>query len=367
LGLGPASGQTEMAEVCRFFAQGYCSFGSVCRLAHVTNGNSAPSRKAPASRGPAVSASQEQKIDPYDEERCTFAGLEEKYAGQYDEKELKEYWRNDMLPLIGEQLAPMVEKADRGRREVCKFFLRGGCTFGESCRNLHVVDVADLDNDATSTEATRSEAPAWLVDSEATPLAHGPRRTMAEDGYPQESAAGVPIGPLPSRKGRAVPAAAGAIGQGRKAASDVDDAECVICTDSIRKRGERFGMLENCDHAFCLSCIRSWRKQREQQDKVNLRMCPVCRNESFFVIPCDRLILDPSEKAEAIEEYKRQMSEIPCKAFDYGRGKCTLGSSCFYAHLNPDGSRYIPKTQRKMVGANGSLAVGEVKLSDFFD
>merc|ERR1719456_798728 len=76
-----------------------------------------------------------------------------------------------------------------------------------------------------------------------------------------------------------------------------------------RKKGERFGMLESCDHAFCLSCIRSWRKQREQQDRVNLRMCPVCRNESFFVIPCERLIVDLSEKALAIEDYKRQMAE----------------------------------------------------------
>lgn len=85
------------------------------------------------------------------------------------------------------------------------------------------------------------------------------------------------------------------------------------------------------------------------------------------MIPCDRLIIDPSEKAQAIENYKREMSEIPCKAFDYGRGKCQLGTSCFYAHLNPDGSRYIPKPARKMEGASGSLVIGEVKLSDFFD
>lgn len=345
-------------EPCRFFAQGECAFGSACRFAHVRQGNKPP----PARKAPAVSVVEEQKIDPYDQERCTFAQLEEKYAGQYDEQDLKEYWRHEMLPLIGEQLAPIVEKADRGRREVCRFFLKGGCTFGESCRNLHVVDVADLDDDPSQTKASNGGFQAGYGPSDLT---HGPRRSPECEEEDARLPQGVPS--AASRKGRAGPSPAGHIGQGRKSAVDIDDAECVICTDSIKKRGEKFGMLENCDHTFCLSCIRSWRKQREQQDRVNLRMCPVCRNESFFVIPCDRLILNPSEKAQAVENYKREMSEIPCKAFDYGRGKCPLGTSCFYAHLNPDGTRFVPKPQRKMAGASGTLLVGEVKLSDFFD
>jgi len=347
-------------EPCKFFAQGECAFGSACRFAHVRQGNKPP----PARKAPAVAASDEQKIDPYDQEPCTFARLEEKYAGQYDEQDLKQYWRHEMLPLIGEQLAPIVEKADRGRREVCRFFLRGGCSFGESCKNLHVIDVADLDDDSVQPKAS---AAGYQDRSGPGDLVHGPRRSPESEDISQEASGFPALGPAASRKGRAGPAPAGHIGQGRKSAAEVEDAECVICTDSIKKRGEKFGMLENCDHTFCLSCIRSWRKQREQQDRVNLRMCPVCRNESFFVIPCDRLILNPSEKAQAVENYKREMSEIPCKAFDYGRGKCPLGTSCFYAHLNPDGTRFVPKPQRKMAGASGTLLVGEVKLSDFFD
>jgi len=342
-----------MAVPCSFFAKGDCSFGNACRFAHVRVAAKAEQTRKP----PAISSSQEQKIDPYDEEKCTYARLEEKYAGQYDEQDLKQYWRNDMLPLIGEHLAPLVEEADRGRREVCRFFLKGGCTFGDSCKNLHVIDVADLDNDAFQTEAQ-------VCPVAASPLTHGPRRT---DGYCDNSQDPLPQGPWPSRNGRPGPSPIGAIGQGRKSKAEDDDAECVICTESIKKKGERFGMLESCDHTFCLSCIRSWRKQREQQDKVNLRMCPVCRNTSFFVIPCDRLIIDPTEKAREIENYKREMADTPCQAFDYGRGKCPLGTSCFYAHLNPDGTRFIAKPRRKMEGASGSQLVGQVKLSDFFD
>lgn len=148
---------------------------------------------------------------------------------------------------------------------------------------------------------------------------------------------------------------------------ELDDAECGICFESIRSRNERFGMLESCDHAFCLSCIRSWRKQREQQDRNNLRLCPVCRNESFFVVPSDTLVLDPQEKGSMIDAYKKEMGRIPCKLFDYGRGKCPFGTSCFYAHLNPDGTRYTPAPLRWMAGSDGKHVINEVKLSDFFD
>ena len=147
---------------------------------------------------------------------------------------------------------------------------------------------------------------------------------------------------------------------------DPEFSECGICFENVKRRGERFGMLESCDHAFCLSCIRGWRREREQ-DKQNLRLCPVCRKESFYVIPSDAIILDPAEKRQIIDQYKQEMGRIPCKLFDYGRGSCQFGNSCFYAHLNPDGTRYIPPPLKWMRGAEGSEVKSEVKLSDFFD
>lgn len=148
-------------------------------------------------------------------------------------------------------------------------------------------------------------------------------------------------------------------------AFDTDDPECGICFESIRRKGERFGILVNCDHAFCLSCIRSWRLQKEQQERKNLRLCPVCRKESFFVIPSDDVILDPEEKRRAMDIYKAETARIPCKMFDYGRGKCNFGTSCWYAHLNPDGTRYVPPPLHWRNGADGSEVQPEVKLSDF--
>eukprot|EP00930_Biecheleria_cincta_P043157 TRINITY_DN29671_c0_g1_i1.p1 TRINITY_DN29671_c0_g1~~TRINITY_DN29671_c0_g1_i1.p1 ORF type:complete len:502 (+),score=82.46 TRINITY_DN29671_c0_g1_i1:152-1507(+) len=148
---------------------------------------------------------------------------------------------------------------------------------------------------------------------------------------------------------------------------DPEFVECGICFENVLQKGQRFGILETCDHAFCLSCIRSWRREREQQDRQNLRLCPVCRKESFFVVPSDKILFDPDEKKQIIDEYKNEMGRIPCKLFDYGRGHCPFGTSCFYAHLNPDGTRHVPAPLRWMAGAEGHEVKGEVRLSDFFD
>mmetsp|Transcript_35834 Transcript_35834/g.82258 ORF Transcript_35834/g.82258 Transcript_35834/m.82258 type:complete len:326 (+) Transcript_35834:43-1020(+) len=323
-------------ETCKFFAKGNCAFGNACRFAHV-----APSGRTCPPAAPSKSAPPEKRIDPDDNQPYTLEELQARYASLYTPAEVRSYWDLECRAVL-----PAPSVPDEGARKVCKFFLSGSCSFGDSCRNLHVIDVAQLDE---GLEATIDRA------LPSTGRGNAPDRP---------SAIGGPVGSNDGILG--VRNAAGpVVPRGETTSCSVEDTECGICFENIGRKGEQFGMLESCDHAFCLSCIRSWRKQREQ-DKLNLRMCPLCRNESFFVVPCDRLILHPEEKASAIEEYKRQMSRIPCKAFDYGRGKCPFGTSCFYAHLNPDGTRHIAPPKRKMMGRDGTQIVGEVKLSDFF-
>mmetsp|Transcript_67370 Transcript_67370/g.161558 ORF Transcript_67370/g.161558 Transcript_67370/m.161558 type:complete len:324 (+) Transcript_67370:72-1043(+) len=322
-----------MAEPCKFFAKGNCAFGNACRYAHIAP----PGRSSrPAAAARCIPVEPEKRVDPEDGKPYTLQDLESRYAGMYTADEVKAYWETECSPWV-----PRPQGPDEGSRAICRFFLSGSCSFGDSCRNLHVVDVAQLDE---GLEATVDRAvPSVSRNSQLRP-AMGP--VGAVDAFDVRSG------------GPAVP-------RGETSTCSVEDTECGICFENIGRKGEQFGMLESCDHAFCLSCIRAWRKQREQ-DKLNLRMCPLCRNESFFVVPCNRLILDPEEKSEAIQDYKREMSKIPCKAFDYGRGKCPFGTSCFYAHLNPDGTRHIPPPKRKMMGREGTQIVGEVKLSDFF-
>uniref|UniRef100_A0A7S2J564 RING-type E3 ubiquitin transferase n=1 Tax=Alexandrium andersonii TaxID=327968 RepID=A0A7S2J564_9DINO len=350
-----------LMDICRFYAKGNCAFGTACRYEHVRPGESARNRTGgvdqPLSRQEEQQLElEEERVDPYDEQPCTFRQLREKYFGLYSEVDMRKYWQSEMKPTGNARptLRAVTAADNRGNRNVCKFFLQGSCNFGDSCRNLHVVDVAQLDGDPAHS-------------SQPTP---GCGSSAALHAFEDEGQDALDLGVGPPPFPPPPPSASGSSHSPQdrwsRRARAGEDAECGICFESIRTKGERFGMLENCACAFCLSCIRSWRKQKEQQDKVNLRMCPLCRNESFFVVPCESLIMDPAEKTRAIEKYKHQMSLVPCQAFDYGRGKCPFGSSCFYAHLNPDGTRYNPAPVRKMVGMSGTQVIGEVKLSDFF-
>ena len=145
---------------------------------------------------------------------------------------------------------------------------------------------------------------------------------------------------------------------------------CEICSEDIVSRGVRFGLLENCDHIFCLNCIREWRSQREKQDRHNLRKCPICRVDSFIIIPSSRF-LQGQEKNEERERYKSSVSGIPCKNFNYGKGICQFGTSCMYLHLNEDDSGSLirhpaPINEFKMIqGADGKKTKKQTQLSDF--
>lgn len=47
---------------------------------------------------------------------------------------------------------------------------------------------------------------------------------------------------------------------------------CGICMDVIwdkeKTSDQRFGILENCDHVFCLPCIRKWRSSKSYDNKI---------------------------------------------------------------------------------------------------
>merc|ERR1712226_507829 len=91
---------------------------------------------------------EEERIDPYDDEPCTFRQLREKYFGVYSEFDMRQYWQKDMKPTGNSRPALRVATGDNSNRVICKFFMSGSCTYGESCRNLHVLDVSQLDGDA---------------------------------------------------------------------------------------------------------------------------------------------------------------------------------------------------------------------------
>eukprot|EP00929_Paragymnodinium_shiwhaense_P018806 TRINITY_DN13024_c0_g1_i1.p1 TRINITY_DN13024_c0_g1~~TRINITY_DN13024_c0_g1_i1.p1 ORF type:complete len:391 (+),score=81.75 TRINITY_DN13024_c0_g1_i1:147-1319(+) len=389
-----------MGEPCRHFAKGNCAFGSACRYLHVAPSQPSRSSASASSKGGGRGAPP--------------------------------------------SVPPPPPPGGAATSNVCRFFLQGGCAYGDACRFEHPKPAAkpapapfppvapgggystsgpeefgsaqspwpesaaagrpQFVGFATGPSLPHQEIPEDILKCWSNELPSTAQQPAAAKPMPAQAASApggpcvaIPVMPMfmpmampmqpmqPNGHMQPMQPAPQMLQQQLQQqlppqqhlrqqqpekpqwdAFELDDAECGICFESIRKRGERFGMLEHCDHAFCLSCIRSWRKQREQQDRNNLRLCPICRNESFFVIPCDTLLLDPKVKGENVSKYKEEMARIPCKLFDYGRGNCAFGSSCFYAHLNPDGTRYIPPRPRWMAGANGNLVKGDVKLSDFF-
>ncbi|XP_066587048.1 probable E3 ubiquitin-protein ligase makorin-1 [Prorops nasuta] len=118
------------------------------------------------------------------------------------------------------------------------------------------------------------------------------------------------------------------------------DKSCGVCFEVIMEKttGEqRFGILPNCNHCFCLTCIRRWRRAKQFDNKI-IRACPECRVSSDFVCPSMYWVDTKEEKEKLITDYKDALSKKDCKYFNKGRGKCPFGNKCFYLHALPDGT-----------------------------
>lgn len=128
------------------------------------------------------------------------------------------------------------------------------------------------------------------------------------------------------------------------------DEECCICMEKVLAKGDQFGILEVCDHTFCLGCIRGWRSTYDKKTtKHHYRTCPICRRNSYLVIPSFKVIKSGPQKEDLIEDYKEALKEIPCKHFNFGKGLCPFRNSCNYAHLMHDSSPYqYPLKDNKM-------------------
>ncbi|KAI6217273.1 putative E3 ubiquitin-protein ligase makorin-2 [Aphelenchoides fujianensis] len=114
--------------------------------------------------------------------------------------------------------------------------------------------------------------------------------------------------------------------------------QCGICMENIHQQAQRFGILNNCKHSYCLQCIRSWRKTTGTVNRKTTRSCPECRIVSDFVIPSAFWVEEPEEKKQLIDTYIKNMKEKVCKYMRQGNvDDCPFGNKCFYKHQLPDG------------------------------
>uniref|UniRef100_G3WTM3 RING-type E3 ubiquitin transferase n=1 Tax=Sarcophilus harrisii TaxID=9305 RepID=G3WTM3_SARHA len=94
---------------------------------------------------------------------------------------------------------------------------------------------------------------------------------------------------------------------------------CSICMEVVYEKPSaserRFGILSNCSHTYCLSCIRRWRFSKQFENPI-IKSCPECGVISEFVIPSVYWVEDQKKKNELIEAFKQGMGEKACKYFE---------------------------------------------------
>lgn len=151
---------------------------------------------------------------------------------------------------------------------------------------------------------------------------------------------------------------------------------CGICMETIWEKQpsakQRFGILPNCSHCFCLDCLRKWRQEKQFENKI-VRSCPECRVQSDFVCPSRYWCETKEEKVQLIDDYKKALSNKACKYFNGGRGECPFGNRCFYLHALPDGTKTDVgppqgKLRRRRIGADEEeMDVVSLRLWDYLE
>lgn len=118
------------------------------------------------------------------------------------------------------------------------------------------------------------------------------------------------------------------------------DKTCGICMEVVMDKKPaiqaRFGIMPNCNHCYCLSCLRTWRKAEQFDNKI-VRACPECRQTSDYICPSRFWIDSKEEKDILLKNYKEQLKKKQCKYFNEGKGDCPFGNKCFYRHETADG------------------------------
>lgn len=270
--------------VCRFYQKGACSYGSRCRYQHVkvSQSQSSPSSSANSplsSANPASNLTTELSASS----RPFFPHTKQagsKVSGHHDL-----LYNGD----VGDSTS-----VNPAKRSICSFAASGNCTCGCLCPTcgkhcLHPFGLEEREKHIKSCEKRQKQ-----------------KETL-------------------------------------KLSRDI---ECCVCFERVLSKPKgnerKFGLLSECDHPFCVSCIRNWRSSSPTSGMdVNsaLRACPVCRKLSYFVVPSPIWYSTKEEKQEIVDSYKAKLRSIDCKHFRFGNGLCPFGVSCFYKHTVEPGSK----------------------------
>lgn len=220
----------------------------------------------------------------------------------------------------------------------CRYFYRSGrCKRGDKCLFSHQRQRKGEPSDSAPSSS--------LKQSRTTPLsAQAPDFTPRSAPQSQLSAGAEPFEPSSQGSGDedawqdVDPAPASPIKpragpmKGVPASVSENTEPCGICMEIP----EVYAHHPNCDHSFCPSCLREWRRQHAQAKNKN---CPTCRTSSKFTFVTPQPFTSGA-RILALQRFKERAATTPCKIFTKSlalsnkRTKpfCVFGDDCLYQH-----------------------------------
>ncbi|XP_020599456.1 E3 ubiquitin-protein ligase makorin isoform X2 [Phalaenopsis equestris] len=273
-------------NACTFYQKGLCSFGSRCRYDHVKVSNARPS----------MGTGSLQAIQPYnfslngEHKPSSSSFIEFSDQGKHIFPSSKPAWNQSHRLSTFEDYPIGHDPAYNSIADqpICSFAAAGSCPHGEGCPHIHGDQCSIC------------------------------KKYCLHPYRPDEREEHVKL----CQKNN----------QNLEALRFSQEIECSVCLDRVLSE-RKFGLLSECDHPFCISCIRNWRSNCPSigmDVNSTLRACPMCRKLSYFVIPSVIWYSTSEEKQEIVENYKAKLKTIDCKYFDFGNGTCPFGTSCFY-------------------------------------
>ncbi|KAH9774463.1 putative RING-type E3 ubiquitin transferase C3H69 [Citrus sinensis] len=316
-------------NICTYYQKGFCSYGSRCRYEHVkpSRSESAASSSSSVSHPSRATSSGITKVPGVMPE---LSALSRPFLPPNKTAWNPESVCNDSLENDEVDEPRNLKPADRS---ICSFAAAGNCPRGEKCPHIH--------GDTCPTCGKQCLHPFRPEEREEHMKSCEKKQKHLE------------------------------------ALRRSQEIECSVCLDRVLSKPtaaeRKFGLLSECDHPFCISCIRNWRSSSPTSGMdVNtaLRACPICRKLSYFVIPSVIWYYTPEEKQEIIDSYKLKLKSIDCKHFNFGNGNCPFGTSCFYKPMTSiwefSVKTYFETGVLVLAMYGSNIAVGEWEMSIYY-
>ena len=186
-------------------------------------------------------------------------------------------------------------------QQICHFYSTGGCKFGNYCRHIH------LNNDYESSPSPSGERFKGCepeIDSE----------TIKRD-------CGICLAPPGTKLTTHYYLLPDGLDKYVSSYSFL-----FISLSVVTEHGQLYGMMSHCACVFCLKCIREWRNDGIEvtHSSNQVRICPLCRIESHFVVPTIRIVFG-EQKNQLIASYKQSLATKPCMYYQQDQA-CPFGT-----------------------------------------